>query len=47
MIFGLGNTIDYIKSSYEAKKLPENTLKLINSSLEKLNEKIGDKNDTN
>lgn len=47
MVFGLGNTIDYIKSSDEAKKLTENTLRLINSSLEKLNEKIGDKNEKN
>lgn len=38
IIYGVGNTIDYLKSSEEAKKLPDNALKALNSYLESIKE---------
>lgn len=38
IIYGVGNTIDYLKSSDEAKKLPDNALKALNSYLESIRE---------
>lgn len=38
IIYGVGNTIDYLKSSKEAKKLPDNALKALNSYLESIKE---------
>lgn len=38
IIYGVGNTIDYLKSSKEAKKLPDNALKALNSYLESIRE---------
>lgn len=35
IIFGVGTLIDYAKSSDELKKLPDNTLKIVNTALEK------------
>ena len=38
IIYGVGDTIDYLKSSEEAKKLSDNALKALNSYLESIKE---------
>lgn len=39
MIFGVGKTLQYVQSSKEAQKLPDNALKTINDLLEKVQTK--------
>lgn len=34
LIYGIGGTLDYLKTSKEAKKIPENALKAVNKWLE-------------
>lgn len=37
-IYGIGSTIEYIQNSEEAKKLPDNTIRALNSYLESITE---------